>query len=221
LRPWAWLIERIEQQAGKGLDELVQGVLIHLARDLQFLAPNIQGRYVRAECDTDRLIEVLRAALMVGRVTAFATEPIGGKAFEIRKYAWGPVPLEHHDAERSIGDGIFAVRAGSFRDGSLDRWLANAPLFVGEKQVNEWFKLRAPSSAALRATAVQVMAGHNQASPGQPMRRQDFLGAVRAKHATVSDRQLKALWKETAPEEWKRPGTKGGSRSGRDRQSDR
>ena len=98
-------------------------------------------------------MEIVRVALMVGRITAFAAEPIGGKAFEIKKYAWGLVPLPHHEPSRSIEDGIFGIDRSAYPEGSLDRRLANAPLFVSERQVNEWFKVRSPSKGALRGSA--------------------------------------------------------------------
>jgi hypothetical protein len=221
LKPWAWLLERIRNLNTEGLGGLLQGVQDYLAPDLQSLTTKIQARYDRAERGTDRLVELVTAALMVGRITAFAAEPFGGKAFEIKRYAWGPVSLPHHDTQRSIEDGIFTIDVSPFPSGALDHKLAKAPVFVEEKQVNDWFKLRPPSGAVLRATANQVIADHKRACPNRPMRRQDFLDAVKARHATASDRRLKALWKELAPDEWKRPGTKRGSRSRRDGQSDR
>lgn len=184
----------------------------HLATDLRFLASKIRNQYEDAEDDEDRRIEVVRAALMIGRITAFATEPIGGKAFEIRKYAWGPIPLPHHDTQRSIEDGIFTIDMSPFPSGSLDHKLAHAPLFVEEKQVNDWFMLRQPSRAALRATARQVIADHDRACPNHPMRRQDFLEALKETHSSASGRRLILVWKELAPKAWKRPGTKGRNR---------
>jgi hypothetical protein len=65
-----------------------------------------------------------------------------------------------------------------------------------------------------------VITDHNRACPNQPMRRQDFLDALKEKHPSASGRQLKALWGETAPEAWKRRGRKAGIAS-RGRESDR
>jgi len=210
--PWAWLLERIEHLSAEDLQNLLRGVVDYLAPDLQSLTTKIQAQYDHAERGTDRLVELVTAALMVGRITAFAAEPFGGRAFEIKRYAWGPVSLPHHDTQRSIEDGIFTIDIGPFPGGTLDHKLANAPIFVEEKQVNDWLKLRSPSWAVLRATAVQVIANHNRSCPNKPMLRQDFLEALKETHPSASGRRLLVVWKEAAPKAWKRPGTKGRNR---------
>jgi len=168
----------------------------------------IREQYVGAK--GKRIEELLKAALMVGTIKAFAADPIANKAFAVKMFAWGPVPLRHYDPYESINDGVFLVDGSVYRAGSLDRRLANAPLFVVEKQVNGWFKLLPPSTASLRTAAETLIADHQRDHPNQPMRRQDFLDHIKKHHPLASGRQLKALWRETAREAWKRPGTKAG-----------
>lgn len=223
LRPWEWLRERLEDQDPDGIPKLMEVVVREAANELQPLTLGIEKQIRGAdregelkECEGELAEEALRAALMVGTIKAFAADPIRGKAFAIKSFAWRPVPLPQYDPYGSINNGAFLVDGSVYPAGSLDRLLANAPLFVVEKQVNGWFNLLPPSTASLRRAAETLIASHQRDQPNQRMRRQDFLDTMKKDYPLASGRQLQALWRETAPEKWKRPGTKVASgRSGR------
>ena len=216
LTPWESLRERLEDQNPRTLRALLEVVTRDLIDGMHPHSFGIREQYLGVK--GERIEELLKAALMIGTIRAFAADPIRDKASALKMFAWGPVPLTHHDPYGSINSGVFLVDGSVYPAGSLDRRLANAPLFVVEKQVNAWFKLLPPSTASLRRDAETLVADHQRDHPSQTMRRQDFLDAIKKHHPLASGRQLKLLWRETAPEAWKRPGTKAACVGG---QSDR
>jgi hypothetical protein len=206
LMPWEWLRDRLVDQSPRELRALLEAVRIDVVANLRPCALGIREQYVGAQAK--RTEELLKAALMVGKIKAFAGYPIRNTAFAIKAFAWGPVPLDHHDSYRSINEGVLLVDGSVYPEGSLDRRLANAPLFVAEREANAWCKLKPPSEASLRKVANDLIEGHRKDRPDVPMRKLDFLDIMKKHFPPASGRQLKALWGETVPDNWKRSGTK-------------
>lgn len=153
----------------RGLKALLEVVKQEVIDGIHPWTLGIRKQYVGAK--GKRIAELLKGALMVGTIRAFAADPIEGKASAVKMFAWGPVALPFYDPYGSISAGAFLVDGSVYPAGSLDRRLANAPLFVVGKQVNGWFKLLPPSTASLRRAAETLIGSEKAAEQWELERR--------------------------------------------------
>ena len=171
---------------------------------------NIQRQLKIARAEDDLARELVRIALWLGDLAAFASYPTKEKAFAIDTKVWDEMALGYHDAHRSIEDGIFAIDCAKYRANAIERELADRPLFIKGDVANRWLRIKPPSLAEQRETAESIIKLHKKRHRGQPMRRADFSEAAVDQLPGLSRHRAKLLWRDCAPESWKRPGTKGG-----------
>jgi hypothetical protein len=71
-----------------------QELLDRLIRDQEAVYPQLAAgirQQIESALEDDQLAEFLRAALMLGEVTAFASHPTQDKAFSIEARVWDPL----------------------------------------------------------------------------------------------------------------------------------
>ena len=171
---------------------------------------NIQRQLKIARAEDDLARELVRIALWLGDLAAFASYPTKEKAFAIDTKVWDEMALGYHDAHRSIEDGIFAIDCAKYRANAIERELADRPLFIKKDVANRWLRINPPSGAQQRKIANAIIKHHKERHAGRPMRKADFIKAAVDELKGLSRNRAMLLWRDCAPESWKRPGTKGG-----------
>ena len=169
------------------------------------LAACIRQQIENADPD-ERLAESLRVALMLKELTAFASHPTQDKAFAIEAIVWDPLAASYHDPQLSIEGGKFALKVHKFAPNSVEREVVNKPLFI-KKSSRNWLR-PSPTFAPKAEVPEKIIKDHKEQHGDVPMRLSDFIEAARALSPRLSGLGAKRLWKEYAPDRWKRPGTK-------------
>lgn len=82
LRAWEWLWERLETQSPRALKALLEVVKQEVIDGIHPWTLGIRKQFVGAQ--GKRIAELLKGALMVGTIRAFAADPIEGKAFAVK-----------------------------------------------------------------------------------------------------------------------------------------
>lgn len=165
------------------------------------VASNIRRQLKLARAEEDLARELVRIALWVGDLKAYASYPTKDKAFPIDPEVWGDMGRDYHDAHRSIEEGIFAIDSARWGPNSIERELANKPLFIAKEGAIGWLRIR-PSLAQQSKIAKAIINQHKL------MRREDFKTAMTDAVPGLSRSRAMQLWREHVPEEWKKPGRK-------------
>jgi hypothetical protein len=181
--------------------------------ELKAFGRAIRQQLAAAREEDDLARELIRVALQVGELIAFASYPTKQTAFRTERFIWDLMASSYHDIYRSIDDGILALDLRSYRPQTIERELVNRPLFIDKAASNRWLRLRPPSAAAQMQEARQLIQTFRQEYPRRLMRRDDFVETLTAQMPGVSKNRAKQLWAACAPCRWQRPGTKAHSGS--------
>jgi hypothetical protein len=175
------------------------------------LVHSVRQQLDAARAGDDLARELVRVALWLGDLTAFASYPTKDKAFAIDSSVWDVMALGYHDAHRSIEDGIFAINCAKYRANSIERELANRPLFINGGVADRWLRIGPPSGAQQCKTAKAIIKHHKVRHGVQPMRKADFVTAAVDALPGLTRHRAEQLWGDHAPEAWKKAGTKKGN----------
>ena len=211
LDAWANFWERVRLLQPAELEAKATDLCLRQEKEYAPAARNIRRQLKLARTGDDLDRELVRIALWLGDLTAWASYPTKDKAFAIHPEVWGDMGRDYHDAHRSIEDGIFAIDRAKYRANAIERELADRPLFIKGDVANRWLRINPPSGAQQRKIANAIIKHHKERHAGQPMRKADFSEAALDQLPGLSRHRAKQLWRDCAPESWKRPGTKGGN----------
>lgn len=208
LIPWDEFWYPVSQLGEERLLIIEDQIIQKQAEVFPSLAAGKRKQLMSAREDNDYRRELVRVALTIGELTAFACYPLNDKGFEIRRFVWDFADAVGHDAYRSIDEGELALEPGAVRSNSLASQLANQPLFVRNDDKYRWLDVKTPSEADQHRIAQSVIEEHIALYGESKMRRLDFVGQVCERRPGLSKEGAKRLWREFAKADWKRAGTK-------------
>ena len=211
LDPWRNFRERVGQLSASELEAIADELCHRQETAYSPLAKRVRQQLDAAREEDDLVRELVRIALWLGDLTAHASYPTKEKAFAIHPQVWDAMALGYHDAYRSIEEGIFAIDEAKYRANSIERELANRPLFIKRDVANRWLQINPPGGARQRKTAEAIIKHHKDHHGEQPMRKADFVKAAVDQLTGLSPNRAMQLWRDHAPPAWRRPGTKGGN----------
>jgi hypothetical protein len=177
LDPWRNFRERVGQLSVAELEAIADRFCREQETAYSPLVNCVRQQLDAAREEDDLAGELLRIALWLGDLTAYASYPTKDKAFPIDAKVWDVMAHGYHDADRSIEDGIFSIDYGKYRANTIERELANRPLFINEGVANRWLRIK-PSGAQPRKTAREIIKHFKDHHGEQPMRKDDFVEAA-------------------------------------------
>ena len=175
------------------------------------LAASVRQQLNAGRADDGFARELIRIALWLGDLTAYVSYPTKKIAFAVEPTVWDVMALGYHDARRSLEDGIFAINGAKYPANTIERELANRPLFVNRGVANRWLRIRPPSGAQQCKIAKAIIKHHKDRHGVQPMRKADFVTAAVDALPGLTRHRAEQLWGDHALEEWKKAGTKKGN----------
>lgn len=142
-----------------------------------------------------------------GDLDIFVLDPLKKIAFQIRKSAWdsGKQPFF---SDESLWRCQFRVNVTWLTEGSLDSLLINYPLFVNQKQIEQWLKLRPPAELAMMKSGAAIIDKHRSEWVDSALTKSEFRKTLLLAHPTATGRRIDKVWEMLAPPEWKKPGQK-------------
>ena len=207
LDAWRDFWARVDRLSAAELEALAVELCRQQEKAYAPAAEIARRQLVVARAEDDLARELVRVALWLGDLVAYASYPTKAKAFAIDTKVWDVMALDYHDAHRSIEDGIFAINT-KYPMNPHERELANRPLFINRGLANRWLRIKPPSSAQQRKTAKAIVKYHKD---HRPMRKADFVQAAMDELIGLSRNRAMQLWRDHAPDTWRRPGTKRGN----------
>lgn len=207
--PWRTFQAHVDELRPAALEAIADRLCREQEKAYPPLAKCVRQQLAAAREDDDLAREIVRIALSLGDFTAYASYPTKGKAFAIDAKVWDVMAFGYHDACRSIDEGIFAIDLAKCRANKLDPELACSPLFINKGVANFWLEIK-PSGEQQRETAKAIIEHYKDQHGEQSMRRADFIKAAVDQLPGLSPNRALQLWREHAPDAWKRPGTKKG-----------
>jgi len=210
LDPWRNFQARVGELRASMLEAIANRLCRQQETAYPPLAKCVRQQLAAAREDDDLARELIRIGLWLGDLTAYASYPTKEKVFAIHPQVWDVMALDYHDAYRSIDDEIFAIDEAKYRANSIERELANRPLFIKRDVANRWLRINVFGGAQQRETAKAIIKRHKDQHGEQPMRKADFIKDAVERHPGLIPTKALQLWRDLAPEKWKRPGTKKG-----------
>jgi len=207
--PWRNFQTRVGELRPAELESIADRLCREREKAYPPLAKCVRQQLAAAREDDDLARELVRIALWLGYLTAYASCPTKDKAFAIHPQVWDVMAAGYHDAYWSIDEGIFALDPAKYRANAIERELANRPLFINEGVANRWLRIK-PSGAQQRKTAKAIIKRYKDQHGEQSMRKADFVEAAVDQLPGLSPNRAKQLWGDHAPAAWRRSGTKRG-----------
>ncbi len=149
--------------------------------------------------------ELILAALKVGAIRAYASFPPSIQCYKIEPYFWDLV-VSHPEAIDAIREGICPDELMKFSDQTLERDLANRPLFIDKSNLKQFLKLRPTSAAQLRREAKEIIAAHKRRRSSLPMIKNDFTDELIRRRPDCTKHRAEEIWSMEVPAAWRRPG---------------
>jgi hypothetical protein len=208
LIPWENFWKRLVQLPFQHLQSKADEILSRLEAESAPLAKAKRKILAEAETPEEYASELVVIALEWAELTAYVSYPTKDKAFRIKAFVWSTRQISEENAFRSIEDGVLKLDPQKYPPNSLERELANRPLFIERGVASEWFDVRPTSEAMQRETADAVIAEFKSATGNRRMKREDFIVSLMERLPGLSRERAKKLWRERAPPNWKMPGPK-------------
>jgi len=192
-RVHAWPTEKLRARGAELVEEHFPDHAGHREQLRQYLA--------EAEGEGDLADALILAALRLGEITAFASHPPSLHAYALRRFPWRTF-FRPPDALHAIETGAAPRQLAGFVHQSIERELANRPLFIRKLEAAAFLRLRPPSEARLRKAAMALVNEHLHA----PLKKREFTDLLLKRCAGCSEHRARLAWAAYAPVAWRRPG---------------
>jgi hypothetical protein len=130
LIPWKEFTSRLGALSSQQLEAIAVDLLQRQAAVYPQLAGAARRELDAAQVMDDLATELVRVLLWLREQIGYTSCPTDEKAFAIESYVWDRLAFQYHAAYRSIEDGIFAINIHDYRPNSIEREVANRPLFI-------------------------------------------------------------------------------------------
>jgi hypothetical protein len=144
LDAWRDFWSRVDRLSAAQLEALSVELCHRQETAHSHLVHRVRQQLDAARSEDDLARELVRVALWLGDLVAYASYPTKDKTFTIDTKVWDVMALGYHDAYRSIEDGVFAIDCAKYRANSIERELANRPLFINRGVANRWLRIMQP-----------------------------------------------------------------------------
>jgi hypothetical protein len=208
LIPWGEFWDRVQALSVDELNGIAAGLVARQQESYAPLANAARKQLTAAAAEGVLATGLVRVALSLGDLVAYASYPTKAKAFATEPHVWAMLPSDCFDAESSVVEGVFMLNAESPGIYNLERELAGRPLFMEKKTAYRWLRTGPPSVSQQRAIVLDVIAEFERRHPLGRMKKDDFIKAVVSRHPGLSKELAKRLWRDHAPATWRRPGPK-------------
>jgi len=141
------------------------------------------------------------AALRLGEITAFVSHPPSSHGYALERFSWKTY-FKPTDALRAIEEGAAPRPLLEFARQTIERELANRPLFVSKVEASAFLRLKPPSEAQLSKVAMALVDEHLHA----PLKKGDFIAALLERCPGCSAHRAGKAWGDHTPAAWRKPG---------------
>ena len=155
---------------------------------------------------SDLAVRLIRIAASNGAISLSALREKTDSAFRVRTFAFshgGTV----YDAEQSIEDGIFLLASARLR--SADKEVNDRPLLMRAIDSRRLLRRRPPRRAEIESEANALVRAYQ--ARGQIAKKADFLRELIERVPGCSKEAAKRARATCVPNDWKRPGRRGGT----------
>jgi len=208
LMRWRDFWDRVNQLSNHQLEIRAEDICQRQEVKYKPLGRAVRKQLAGARAEDDLAIELVRVALQLRELEAFASYPTKRVAFKIESLIWDQISYSLHDVYRSIREGVLALTFKHHGAQSIERELINRPLFVNQDAAKRWLRIRPSPLADQKRASRELIQVFKRDYPRKKMKREDFIQAIRHKFEGLSREQAKRLWAEAAPAEWRRAGVK-------------
>jgi hypothetical protein len=198
--PWSTLTDQLDGLPPAELRGVVNQFIDEELEAVKVLSPIKRG--LAAATDDELAEKYVLAALKIGTIHAHASYPPSNYTYRIEPFFWHFV-IDDADAITAIKKGIVPALFLGNADQSLERELANRPLFVEGSTPRSFSKLRPPSEKKLKDTARAIIRSHPDSSR---MKKGDFINELMRRCPGCSKNRAARMWAATAPQAWRKAG---------------
>ena len=170
------LVEAVEQLPFEQQEAIAEELCAAQEAVYPPIARRIRGQLEQARVDGDFSIQLIRAALSIGELTARPLRPATDSTYMVRTSYWHAFG-SLHDPERSITECHFVIDRTLCAEQTAEWEVFNRPLFVGKKEYNKFLRPRPPSEAQRRRVTEAIVEQFRIQNPdeGQKLKKNDFI----------------------------------------------
>jgi hypothetical protein len=207
LVPLTKLLEAVEQMPLEQQETIEAELCAAQEAEDPPIARRIRGQLKQARADGDFPIQLILAALSIGKLKVYALRLATDSTYMVRSNYWHAFG-SLHDPERSVKECNFVIDRAHFAEQTAEWEVANRPLFLTEKGYKQFLRCGPPSEAQVRRAAEAIVRQFELQNPdeGQKLKKNDFIEMIRKVLPACNKASAMRAWTACAPNSWKRRG---------------